>query len=508
MMLGRTVSLLETQGGALLLAAVLYVLLNLVLAPGGLYPVHQDDYHVLGAGFDQMRLLVERPVSNNLAYVMGGLGAGFAFLLLNTLTVLAAAGALAFLSRLLSVQLRWYAVVLFAVIAFNDPSAYEHGKYLGLISNLTSHCFGIAALLLLLKAAEARSIGWAITALATFALSAFSKEDFLLPPLLLAAFLLAKGVMRAPRVQGRGVFVRILLLGGTITVAALSLWFNLALETPFLAGLAGGAGGQAHYAVGLAPVVLAKSLMKLTVGYIPVALALGLAGGVSALVLLPPRRAEILLVGVIIFALVLPYAAIPNNSPQYRVFAWLPWLAGMAAIGTQLLADRLQRKTVMLPWIAPLAVLIGAIALFVTLRQPRMMVAGWYEEVQGANARMGATLGRNREAIVGLTQIGVVGIDGLSPWSNNNGEYLQRRLGFAGSWIVFVEKDSPMFAVEPSNPIDPRVVPMGDHVFVQPLSQLCRWTGLRVLAFDKRGEGAWRTSDELCTVASGSRIEP
>ena len=139
--------------GMLLLAAAIYVLINVVLAPGGLYPVHQDDYHVLGAGFDRLRLLVagtvERPVSANLAYAMGGLGAGFAFAVLNALTVLVAVGALALLSRLLGVQLRWYAVMLFAVIAFNDVSAYEHGKYLGLITNLTSHGFGIGALLLM-----------------------------------------------------------------------------------------------------------------------------------------------------------------------------------------------------------------------------------------------------------------------------------------------------------------------------------------------------------------------
>lgn len=85
----------ERSGGLLLAAA--YVLINLWLAPGGFVPVHQDDYHVLGAGFDRMRLMVERPVSSNLAYAMGGLGAGVAFAVQNTMTVLVALGALAFL---------------------------------------------------------------------------------------------------------------------------------------------------------------------------------------------------------------------------------------------------------------------------------------------------------------------------------------------------------------------------------------------------------------------------
>ncbi len=95
-----------------------------------------------------------------------------------------------------------------------------------------------------------------------------------------------------------------------------------------------------------------------------------------------------------------------------------------------------------------------------------------------------------------IMEMGV--IEGLSPWSNNNGEYLQRRLGFDGSWIVFVEQDSSMYAVEPTNP--PRVIPAGDRVFIQPLSQLCRWSGLNVLAFDKRGEDVLRSVDALCAA--------
>jgi len=70
---------------------------------------------------------------------------------------------------------------------------------------------------------------------------------------------------------------------------------------------------------------------------------------------------------------------------------------------------------------------------------------------------------------------------------------------------VFVEKESPIYTLEPSNPIGPRAVPTGDRVFVQPRNELCRWTGLRLLEFDKRGDAVWRTSEQLCTAAAGIR---
>lgn len=493
----------ERSSGLLLLAAA-YVLINVWLAPGGFVPVHQDDYHVLGAGFDRMRFMVERPVSSNLAYAMGGLGAGVAFAVLNTMTVLVAFGALAFLARLFSLRIRWYAMLVFAAIAFNDPSAYEHGRYLGLVTNLTSHAFGLATLWLLLESARARSFRWGAAALGAFALSALAKEDFLLPPLLLAAFLWFQGVTKVPGVRGSDLAVRVFLLAGILAVIVLSLWFNLSLGTPFLAGLTDGVGEQAHYAVGMGPGVLVASLAKLTVGYVPVALTMGAAGMAVAWVLLPGHRREIVLVVAIVLGLILPYALLPNNSPQYRVFAWLPWLAGSAAIGCQLLVERLPAGPAPLRGRAELLVLIAAASLLWGMREPRLMVARWYAEVQGVNARFAATIDRHRETIIRRSRMGIVGIEGLSPWSNNNGEYVRRRTGYGGAWIVFVKGDSPMYAMEPANPGDPRAVPREDHVFVQPLGALCHWTGLDVLVFDEKGNGVLRKAGDLCAGMPGA----
>lgn len=86
-------------------------------------------------------------------------------------------------------------------------------------------------------------------------------------------------------------------------------------------------------------------------------------------------------------SLILPYALIPNNSPQYRVFALLLRLAGLAAIGVQLLIEKVP---------------------------PGPDHRRRWAEGQGINARMAATVDRHCETIVRKPPVGVAGVDGLS----------------------------------------------------------------------------------------------
>lgn len=484
-----------------LVSAITYCLINFALTSNTLSPVHHDDYAVLGAGFENMRWTVERPVSTNLAYFMGGMGAAFAFGLLNILTIAVPAMVLYFCARFMEVRIGWVLAVAFSAMTFSHLAAFEHGKYLGLITNLTSHFFGVLALIALVQARgkPATLAGW--LAIIAYGLSVFSKEDFLLPPLLLIAYFGAE--IFFPR---QGMPIRS--TGGPqdekrwwwkmalsfVAVAGASVLFSLLARNPFLAGAVGQVGASAPYAVDFSPAVLWGSFSKLAIEFSPWHM---LVGGLVFIVLWltwGPRRRELLLWAMLVFCLILPYALISNHLFPYRVFAWLPWLSALVVVAAALywrseVGTRLGRK---------LSMLFGAAFFSSTLvvayldRLPRLMVAGWYESAQRTNQRMLESIVANKALLDREAVVGVVGVEGLSPWSNSSGAYLQNKLGFANRWVVFIDNNSIFFTKNETVP--------EAYISVASSKSLCEKPDLLVMKFDATGCAVPVRAADLCAI--------
>lgn len=411
---------------------------------------------------------------------------------LNALTVVVPLLVLWFVSVFLRVRVKWPAVVFCFAMVFADASAFELGKYLGLLSNLCSHFFGTCSLLLFLRAAtgERSSLKWAGLAFFFFPRSVRKISCFRLESWL--RYCSSSRSALTPRELGTMFAGRALLIVGLVVGAAVT--YNLLRSSPFLAGVSGApVSSGAAYAVDANPAHLAGIFYRLTATYLPLAIC----GFAFAWVLAPAQRLRLAGLAVMIGSLVLPYALIPNHSPGYRAFAWLPWLAAMAAIGVQLVNDRICARNWRFGVLGGACALVLSAASVYWLWQPRMIIAGWYGQVQAMNSRVGRSLVLNRATILAAPQVAVIGVEGLSPWSNNNGEYLKRRLGFKGVWVVFVNANSSLFQLDPPG-LRAEELPPTDRISVQPLSKLCEWPDIPALTYDSNGTGVLGSTAASC----------
>jgi hypothetical protein len=549
----------------LLVALVSYGLLNFVLTKNTLSPLHQDDYLVLGAGYEKLRWLVERPASTNLAYFMGQMGPTFSFALLNFFTATVPALVLYFVCRLLRFKIGWVLAICFGLMVFSHEAAFEHGKYLGLITNLTSHFFGCLALVILLLARQKPMLLFDTCAVIAYGLSVFAKEDFLLPPLLFL-FYLGADLYYPPagktieviddRVAQKKWLLRI--SGYFLVLACASVLFGFLVANPFLAGAAGQLGDTAHYAVNVSPVVLIAAFLKLTVGYAPWHTTAGVLAVIALGLTWKGRRREILTLTAMILCLILPYAVIPNHVFVYRVFAWLPWLSALSvvAIGyffnapssgvvtktaARLFAllmlalvflygyDENSRSPLLVEWsedvLAPIPPLnpsltdlklrlatefepvrtfispyIQSVSEYVDEHVDvtrRLMVAEWYEGAQQMNKALLNSILANKALLNNEPVVGVVGVVGLSPWSNNDGGYLRKRLGFRNHWIVFVDKSTMYFTIKDFE--------SSTYLSVASSRKLCERPALLIMKFDSTGMGRPVRARELCNSGEASK---
>lgn len=488
----------------LLLLASVYVLINFVLTRHALAPVHQDDYLALGYGYGDMRLLMSRPVSTNFIYLMGALGPAIAYPMLALMTMLLAFLVMRFVQRFFAVGFAWWAVLLFGAAAFSHMSSLEHTKFLGLFTNLTSHILGVSALILLCRAWGPRQIVPVALAAACYALSAFAKEDFLLPPLILIAVLAAEE-LRARRAGGRGFTLSrwTLAVGlGFGLLAACAVAFNFFLSNnPFVGGVAGTAPAAEPYAIAKDPLVLASAFTKLAIGFVPVLGAAMLAGIVAMAVARPAYRLRIAAYVAMVVSLILPYAMIPNNMPEYRVYSWLCWYAGAITIALAWAGER---------WLSPmlrpaaarfagamLALLVAG-AVFMQANPQRQAVAGWYRAQQEVNAHMLQSLRTHRPLVAQQATVGIVGVDGPSPWSNTDAQFLHRKLYFDNKWVVFVDKDSMFFQIDPVS--EGKIVPSRGKQFVAvaQTQRACLEPDLLLLVFNPAGDAVPMRAREWC----------
>lgn len=500
--------------GAYLLIALVYVVINYALTDNHPFPFVPDDFFVLGVGPQDMTWLWKRPVSTNLVMLIAPLGMVGAYVVLNAMAIGVAWVVLMLLGQVFQTRLHAVVLAMFAVMAFSHVSAFEHGKYLGLITNLISHSFGLLCLLLLWRGWRTGRLWPCLLALGFYGLSVLSKEDFVLPPWLLVALLALLDRQRgeglgAERFEAGDAATRAAsarlstrrrwsLAIAFVAVGAGSLAWAAFDRNPYVSGLFSPATSAPSYAVDLGPMALLQATWTLLGGFAPLATGLAALACIVLWSIVPAWRLRVAWVVATIGALVLPYALIPGNMPPFRAYAWVPWLFAMVALCLQVVGSQLStRLGLRLPARRVLGALGIAFVLLVAWGQQsaRVSTARDYASGEDINRRMLALLAANRDVLSGQPIVGLHGLGGTSPWCGRGPLFVQRRLGYAQHWIVFAPAESSCYSN--SAPGARRVNLVLPLEFAADTT-LCARGDLPVLDFKPDGNGRLTTASELC----------
>jgi len=419
------------------LAGVLaaYLLIVLVLCPGNSligFPVQRDDFSLLSWDWSSLRMLwakgwPPRPVSELVWTALSRAGLPAYYLALQALVVLYAFLALTVLRKLLGARPMGILFgILVAAAALSLECVVEYSKYTGLITSLLSGVFALAAMALMAGEGERLRAPVMVAVWGLAALSFWSKEDFILPTILLASYFAweARGTARGNRWFA--------LAAGVLLLAALLALYNRSGHSPFTEGSTG------TYKRDLSPL----SIYRTGVLYLFMSPVATLATALQASMLIwnligpaPVRWMRLALVQVLILLLLLPYCALPQHTAFYYVFNWVVWQIGAALILLWSVSGRAAVR-----WaVAAIAVLCIA-----TGQPGRRNIAQWYRNAEQVNRNVLATLTKNADAMRPFQTVVIEGAPFLSPFESD-GRFLSMRYGLDHDWMVRVPRDSDTY---------------------------------------------------------------
>jgi hypothetical protein len=428
-------------------AAVLaaYALVVFVLCPGDRligFPIHHDDFTNLSIA--QWRAVSEtygfvswppRPVSYFALGALSAAGIPVYYLMLHLLVIAYVWLVLGLLRRLLQVgRMSLIATTAVAAAMLSYEHTVEYTKYTGLITNLLSAtCAAGAMLVLMARAGEPQGRGRvplrakdvaAVSALA--ALSFWSKEDFILPVILLAAYLTWEG-----RRDSGGYDRRWWMLTGSLTLlAGACLFYQTAAASPFLTASVG------PYISDFRP----SSILRTGTTYLlmtPVSTFTTMLQAstliVNGIAATPIRWTRLLLFHALVASLVVPYACLPNHLAPYYGLNWTVWQAG----GALFLLGRLKPAAVPnVAWIV-----LAAVALAIG-QSTRNSISQWYDVNARINRNIVTLLADHRSTLEPYRVVAVEGAPMLGPWFDNDGRFLRVRYGLDHEWLVRVSVGS------------------------------------------------------------------
>jgi hypothetical protein len=172
-------------------------------------------------------------------------------------------------------------------------------------------------------------------------------------------------------------------------------------------------------------------------------------------------------------------------------------MAGLTAVAFQTIIDRTGPGRRIASFVSLVAaVLISALVLQVHLRERRML-SGWYEAMQSVNRRMLISVNAVRDEISQEQVVGLWGLEGLSPWSNNNGCFLRAKWRFPNSWTVFVPSSSIFYQIG-FNANTSVMKDVRPTITVADASSICSEPEMLVIKFDNTGNGSRVRAKDLC----------
>ncbi len=319
---------------------------------------------------------------------------------------------------------------LVGAAALSFECVVEYSKYTGLITNLLSGVFAVGAMSLMGAAYKRSRDGTLLRepAMAAIwvlcALSFWSKEDFILPTILVATYLAWESRVET---SARGRWAA--LAGGIILLAALLGAYNRLGQSAFTQAHAG------PYKADFSPL----SVLHMGVNYLFMSPVASVAAILQASMLIwnvlaatPARWTRVLLVQALIVLFALPYCFLSRHVALYYDFNWTVWQIASALI---LLWNLSNRPAV--GW-AVAAIAVGCVA----IGQPgRHNIAEWYRNAGLVNRNVVGALRSNAQVLRPYGTVVIEGAPFLGPFASS-GRFLSTRYGLDHDWIVRVPKNS------------------------------------------------------------------
>lgn len=320
-----------------------------------------------------------------------------------------------------------------------------------------------------------------------FALSIFSKEDFILPPLVYIAWQVIRSDNWRAELSRRKTFIAALL--GLLVFFVI---FNKLL-IPGRSYMDPVNKANAPYFMTLNPLSVLKVFLYYTVGLGFHIKSIGVVYAIASLAAIAFRTywKEALLIAGIVASLMMPYLIMPNHIFSYYALNWWPWETLAALALAQAMIPSKTIAAVVASAASAIIVIPGLHGIYVH-RSINLSQANYLRDNFSKSQNLQATLKENRDLlnrypVVAVTGIGPGGVE-QSPWQGN-GEtafYLQKDLGLTPRWMLFVKSSDASYAINQRTTEHAGRPP---EVDVRSAEELKDYPGLPVLAFDKNGNG-------------------
>lgn len=428
-------------------------------------PWAHDDFGPL-RGFVRLEFGAPRPVSTNFAIFFGQFGETFYYLLIYLLVFVALAVTVGFAATLFSLELGAVPLFLFALATtaafFSTPFATSAFQYLGLVTNLLSYVFGMAAGILLLRRPAPVRLATLGPVFALVMLSAFAKED-------LAAFLGVVCLVRLWRAWSQGAEWRTLVGNAGRYAVVACLPYALSVLHSFMNGSPFVLSGLGSYDVSDPLGNLGRNLPLYLNASTGIRTAFGLFAGAIVLLWafsvpvasLRRHRAASVAAVAAVAALMLPYLLLPRFF-DYYILTFFPLLAASLLALCLILGRALSagRRAVAVTGAGLLWAGV-VLTLFILDATLRGQILNWYaltrERVGSQFQEIARTTG---EGLRECRSVLVTGVSNtLGPFMTRDPRYLNRRFQLAPTWTIVTEPKSMMdqygITAEPPRPRRP-----------------------------------------------------
>jgi hypothetical protein len=409
-----------------------YLLIVFFLCPGNrlvAFPVHHDDFTILEGNLGWYWLW-PRPVSFAVSAALGAAGIPTLYVSLHLFVIAYATLSLLLLGKLIDApRLPLLFLVFLAAATLSFEKTVEYSKYAG--SLMLSGTLAVAAMYLMVSARgevsnRSRLRWWGLLAGAwgLVGLSFWSKEDFVVPTVVLALYLAWESV-RQPRT---GTAWWLVLAAGVLLLGGVLVAYNYSVQSVFTQS------GTGLYKPDFSP----GSIYRTGVAYFTATPVAILATFLQASTLVwnavtgsPIRWSRLLLYHALGAALVLPYACLPQHIDAYYSQNWIVWQIGGALLLLSKIGDR--------PSVRWVSVLVALACVYIG--QPgRLDIVQSYLKAGQVNRNIVTTLRAHAQDLRPYREIVVEGAPWTGPWFGNTGRYLAR-CGLDHEWIVRVPKD-------------------------------------------------------------------
>lgn len=433
-----------------------------------------DDYHGLSFQFSSISWHNPRPVFYFLAPFFAHLGLTGYYLLVLFLVILSAAAVFRFVQKFFSCNIPIEWIFLYGVLVFSFPFIIDVSKFLGIIINLCSALFALISMFSLLKGYRENKTSFFILAALFYTLSLFTKEDFILPNILLIAYLfLFEKIEIDINLYHRKIKLFLFSAYTIISIIALAL-FNKYIVHSVFTGMSTSL--SAPYAVNLA----FSSVFKVYMHYL-ISNVYSIILTISALLIFilclfftaVETRIKLFFLLLIILSLIMPYSVLPNHTAYFYICNWLPWQSAVIVFGLFFLTAGWNKQTKYI-FVAVFSILL------IPISYPhRNYTSVRYEADAQRNKNMVSTLIYYKKKLNQESYVGVINVTHFATWLIGNGDYFRNNLGLTPRWLVFVDNNSDNITQIDSN----------KQINLLDSKKICDFPSMKYLHFMPDGKG-------------------